>query len=313
MRLGADPTDLERLARIHRLLAERLRRIARVSLHDVGWTGRDADLLRRTHRDGVVGPAVRAALEADRRAEALVGHARAQRAASLGEPGAVTVRRDASRGGRFVHRVGDEQAATVVVLVPGVGTDLQDTPSLEESARTVHEALAPSVDSLAVVAWLGYDPPDTVPGALDLRPADEGAGLLVAEVARLRRGDRPGGPAEVVLVGHSYGAVVVARAVALGAGARTAVLLGAPGIGVGDPERVTGRPGVRVLAATATDDPIAVVPAVTGGRYGADPRGLVEQLPTTLPGHGDYLRDPAVLAGLADAVGEPVRSTRRRP
>lgn len=224
-----------------------------------------------------------------------------------------TIRSDPSRGGRFVHRVGDERATTVVVLVPGVGTDLGDAGSLEDAARTVHGALAPSVGSLAVVSWLGYDPPDTVPSAIDLRPANEGAALLVAEVARLRRRDRPGGPAEVVLVGHSYGAVVVSRAVALGAGAHTAVLLGPPGIGVGNPQRVLGRPGVRVLSATARDDPIAAVPALTGGRYGADPRRLVEQLPTSLPGHGDYLRDPVVLAGLADVVGEPVRSTRRRP
>ena len=224
-----------------------------------------------------------------------------------------TIRSEASRGGRFVHRIGDERATNVVVLVPGVGTDLQDAASLEAAARTVHEALAPSVGSLAVVSWLGYDPPDTVPSAIDLRPANEGAGLLVAEVARLRRRDRPGGPAEVVLVGHSYGAVVVSRAVALGAGAHTAVLLGPPGIGVEDPHRVLGRRGVRVLSATAAGDPIAAVPALTGGRYGADPRRLVEQLPTSLPGHGDYLRDPVVLAGLADVVGEPVRSTLRRP
>jgi len=313
VRLGADPDDLERLARAHRLLAEQLRRVARPPRVGAGWTGPDADELLRAHRHRIAGPASAVAAEADRRAGDLVIEARAQRAASVGSAPTAIVRSDASRGGRLVVRVGDEQATNVVVLVPGVGTDLHDAASLEVAARTVHEALAPAVGSVAVVSWLGYDPPDTVPSALDLRPADEGAGLLVAEVARLRRRDRPGGPAEVVLVGHSYGAVVVARAVALGAGARTAVLLGPPGIGVGDPQRVVGRPGVRVLSATAVDDPIAVVPGLTGGRYGADPRGLVEQLPTSLPGHGDYLRDPVVLAGLADLVGEPVRSTRRRP
>ncbi len=294
-------------------MAEQLRRVARPLRVDAGWTGPDADALHRLYRHRIVGPASVAAAAADRRAAELVAQARAQRAASVGEVSSATIRSDASRGGRFVHRVGDERATTVVVLVPGVGTDLQDAASLEDTARTVHETLAPVAGSLAVVSWLGYDPPDTIPSAIDLRPANEGAALLVAEVARLRRRDRPGGPAEVVLVGHSYGAVVVSRAIALGAGARTAVLLGPPGIGVDDPQRVVGRPGVRVLSATAVDDPIAVVPGLTGGRYGADPRGLVEQLPTSLPGHGDYLRDPVVLAGLADVVGEPVRSTRRRP
>ncbi len=320
MRLGADPSALDRLAREHRALADSLRRAAVPPGRAAGtgsgsatWSGPDAERFGSVHRHRIVGPALRCAADLERAAATLVRHARDQRAASAAPASAVTLRDDPRDGGRFVHRVGAADASSVVVLVPGVGTDRGDSGALATTARRLHDDLAPAVDSLAVVAWLGYDPPDSVLGGLDLRPAQEGAGLLVAEVAALRRRDRPGGPARVVLVGHSYGGHVVGRAVGLGVDAHAAVLLGSPGAGLDDPGRLPGGRRVRVLAALADGDPIEHVPALTGGRFGADPRRIAEPLPTSRRGHGDYLSDPLVLSGLADVLGEPVRSVHRRP
>jgi len=307
VRLGADPDAIDDLARAHRVLSSRLRR-RRPAVPDGSWTGPDARRFAEEYRRLVVGPSVRAAALLDSVASALVLQAREQRAASASAAPGETVWLDGSGDGRFVHRVGPADASTVVVLVPGVGTDLGDRPSFVRDAEAVHAALTPAVSSLAVVAWLGYDPPDTVPGALSPRPADDGAARLVADLDHLRRPDRVPQVERVVVVGHSYGGVVAGRSVAAGARADAVVLLGAPGIGLPDADRVVGRPDVRVYAARAEDDPIAHVPRIAGPLYGPDPLEVAERLPTAASGHSGYLGDPVLLGGLADVVGEPVRS-----
>ena len=173
--------------------------------------------------------------------------------------------------------------------------------------------MAPATsDDVSVEAWLGYDPPDVLAGALDLRPADEGAALLCAAVAHLRHGTTDAPPVDrVVVVGHSYGGVVAGRALALGMRADTVVLLGAPGIGSPSADGIVGRREVRLLAARAEGDPIEVVNRLGGAVYGPDPVEVAERIPTSTRGHSGYLSDPLVLGRLADAVGEPVRSAQR--
>lgn len=221
--------------------------------------------------------------------------------------------RSAERGGRLVIRVGSPEPRTVVVLVPGVGTDLGDEARLRADAQRVYAAASSSTAAeVAVVSWLGYDPPDVVPGALDLRPADEGAALLCAEVARLRHGTAAIAPVEhVVVVGHSYGGVVAGRALALGMRADAVVLLGAPGVGSPAADRIVGRRDVRLLAARAEGDPIEAVNRIGGAVFGPDPLSVAERIPTSTTGHSGYLSDPLVLRRLADLVGEPVRSAQR--
>ncbi len=260
------------------------------------------------HERLVVLPASRAAALLESIATDLVVQARQQRAASAAAPVASTVWADPAGDGRFVHRVGPADAETLVVLIPGVGTDGGDLGALTADAERLHAAIAPAATSLAVVAWLGYDPPDTVAGAISPRPADRGAERLVADLAHLRRPDRVPPVARVVLVGHSYGGVVAGRAVAAGARADVAVLVGAPGIGLPDAGRVVGRPDVRVFAVRASDDPIGVVPLLAGPLYGPDPLAVAERLPTAATGHSAYFRDPLLLGRLADLAGEPVRS-----
>ncbi|MDP9792189.1 pimeloyl-ACP methyl ester carboxylesterase [Catenuloplanes nepalensis] len=159
-------------------------------------------------------------------------------------------------------------AERITIVVPGVATTLDTftrglgnvarrAPAVQ--ARAVHEAaLAHDPHArVAVIAWLGYDPPDGVGvSAAREEVARSGARALTQLLSGLGAA-RPGVP--VTLVGHSYGAIVAGLAVRAGAPAVTdLVALGAPGIGAA---KATDFPGVRVWAARADADWIARVPA----------------------------------------------------
>ena len=113
------------------------------------------------------------------------GAAQRQRAASAAtasgadpEPLVTVLLSTAADGGRLVQRVGAPDAVVLVIVVPGVGTDPGDRDRLRSDAVRLWRALtaqADDPDAVAVVSWLGYDPPDVVVGAVDPRPADEGA------------------------------------------------------------------------------------------------------------------------------------------
>ncbi len=210
----------------------------------------------------------------------------------------------------MVQRIGPPDATVVVVLVPGVGTDLADEARLARDATVVWRAVASASDQpgrVAVVSWLGYDPPDVVVGALDPRPADDGARALAAAVDDLR----DGGARRVTVVGHSYGAVVAGRAAADGMAADALVQLGAPGVGrPGAAAAIRGR-GTEHLVALEDDDPIRWADAAVRWAYGEDPVGLAGRLPTSGHGHGSYLADPVLLEALAHVAlrrHQPVRS-----
>lgn len=304
MRWGAEPGALEELARHLRVGAGRLDGLRSLSVATRGWDGPDAEEWRAGLRRRAGRPAAHLARELRLLARRLVAEARAQREASQVLPAPVTERSSAAAGGRLVQRVGPADAQVVVLLVPGVGTDRADGPRLRRDATRVWAALAAaSPHPLAVVSWLGYDPPDSVPGALDPGPASEGARLLAAEVAARRAA----GADRVVVVGHSYGALVAGRlAAATASGPATAparpdavVLLGAPGEGPpGGIDRVPG--SMTVVTARERDDPIAWVAGVAGPLHGPDPVGRLPRLPTGGRGHGAYLEDRVLLEALAD-------------
>lgn len=229
---------------------------------------------------------------------------------------------DAEGDGMAVEAVGDLSTADrVVVLVPGVATRLDDFDrglggvarrAPGRQARTVlAEALRLDPRArVAVVAWLGYDPPD-------------GAGLEVARRARAVRGGaalvdflaalalaRP--TATVTVVGHSYGAVVLGAATP-GLAARPAtagavtdlVALGAPGMGVADVDGLGT--GARVWAGTAVDDWIRRVPgvrvfAVGHGRHPTDPEFGARRLPVPGVGGHDHYLEPGSAALRAVAL-----------
>ncbi|MDR7277937.1 alpha/beta hydrolase [Catenuloplanes atrovinosus] len=169
--------------------------------------------------------------------------------------------------GQAVEVIGDlATAERITVVVPGVATTLgtftdglghvtRRAPATQ--ARAVYDAaLAHDPGArVAVIAWLGYDPPDGIGvSAAREEVARSGARSLGALLSALN----PDVP--VTLIGHSYGAIVAGLTVRSGAPTVTDVIaLGAPGIGA---EHATDLPGVRVWAARADSDWIGRVPAV---------------------------------------------------
>lgn len=316
--IGADAEALDAVARAMRAAASELSERPRWAAERItastgaasargAWSGPDADRLRD----------VLTSLARDRRravdglttcARHLERAAVQQRRASLAAPVAVVPVDRIGDGGRLVQRVGPSNADVVVVLVPGVGTDRGDRMRLRADATRIWRGLADRVDDpddVAVLSWLGYDPPDRLIGAVDLRPADEGARALVGDVARLRAA----GASTVVVVGHSYGGVVAGRAAMQGLAAEVVVELGSPGSGAPGVTSSIARRGIELRAVRAPGDPIGFVVDRLPGLYGEDPVGRVPSLPTSRSGHSGYLSDPVLLDALADLV----LGYRRRP
>ena len=239
---------------------------------------------------------------------------------SAGEPYAAwaqTGRRflafDARGDGRAVEVVGDiATGVRVVVLVPGVGTTVRDfdrglggvarrAPAVQ--ARAVYDAVRGADPSarVAVVAWLGYDPPEglSLEAARDLR-ARAGASALVSFVRALPPA------AAVTLIGHSYGALVVGLAAPQLPRVTDLVALGAPGMGA---SHASDLGGARVWSALAADDWIRRVPQLQlrhlghGRRPSARAFGAFP-LPTAgVAGHDGYLcPGSTTLTAVADVV-----------
>lgn len=320
MELGCDPVELERLVPPCRALvalldatAARLARVGRAA-----WRGPSGDRWWSTLHAPLLVQLPRCAVRVEAMALALQRQADQQRRASLG-PVATTSQTTAAHGpgawvGRTTARTGPDprgtSGAVTVVLVPGVGTTAADAPELASDAERLWEELAVVAERstrwgegaqahVVVVPWLGYDPPDHVVAGVARAPAAEGARRLADDVAAWRAD----GAQRVVLVGHSYGAVVGARASALGAAPDELVLLGAPGLGVGSLEALGLHHGADLWAATARGDPIGWV-ARAGLVHGPDPAPLARRLPTSRRGHSSYLDDPVLLAALADLALE---------
>jgi pimeloyl-ACP methyl ester carboxylesterase len=149
---------------------------------------------------------------------------------------------DRSGDGRIVEAVGDlRDADRVAVIVPGVATTLdnfhnglggvvQRSPYWQ--ASQLYAAAGADARKVAVVAWLGYDPPDGVDlAAVRSSRAVAGASALVRFVSELTA-YRPG--ISITLIGHSYGSLVLAYAAArLPAQVTDLVVLGSPGMDVG--------------------------------------------------------------------------------
>jgi hypothetical protein len=220
--------------------------------------------------------------------------------------------------GRAVEALGDPATADrIAILVPGVASRLRDfdrglggvrrrAPAAQ--ARALHRQLqiAEPGAQVAVLAWLGYDPPDGIGwSAARSDSARAGAGELVELVWALAAA-RPN--AAITLVGHSYGAVVVGLAAdRLPCQVTDLVSLGGVGMGAAEVSGL-GSPA-RVWAAQAADDWIRRLPPVRlfGLGHGvrpADPAFGARPLPTGAgAGHDDYLVPGSpTLDALADVV-----------
>jgi Alpha/beta hydrolase len=184
-----------------------------------------------------------------------------------GRPPARLLSLELNGTGRVVIGLGDvDRADHVAVLVPGMGDDAaHGVPgTVRRAGEVLAEAGRQSVQSTAVVAWVGYAAPGwrQVPFAATART---GGRMLEEDLTTLAAG-RTGDPAHVTLVGHSYGSTVVGAA--LQSGLRRAddlVLLGSPGV-LADDVASLGLAGRHVYVGEAALDPVADL-----GAFGRDP------------------------------------------
>ncbi|MEE6311768.1 alpha/beta hydrolase [Plantactinospora veratri] len=194
-------------------------------------------------------------------------------------------------------------ADRIAVLVPGVDSTLRDfdrglggvrrrAPAV--GARALYDearALRPGA-RVAVLAWLGYDPPNGLGrAAARAEHAQAGADALV-ELTRTLARHRPG--AAVTLIGHSYGALVVGLA-ASRVPPQVTDLVTLAGIGTGVDRAAELGTDARVWAAEAPDDWIRRLPPVRLLGFGhgvrpAAPEFGARPLPVDgVRGHDGYL------------------------
>ena len=178
---------------------------------------------------------------------------------------------DPSGDGLAVEVLGDLATADrIVLLVPGVDSTLSDfdrglggvarrAPAVQ--ARALYDQVRADDPQarVAVLAWLGYDPPDGLGWAAARESSARAGASALTGLTRLLAAHRPA--ATITLVGHSYGAVVVGLA-APRLPAQVTDLVTVGGVGMGA-ERVGGlHTHARVWAAQAPDDWIRRIPQV---------------------------------------------------
>ncbi|MDD7920429.1 alpha/beta hydrolase [Actinomycetospora callitridis] len=223
---------------------------------------------------------------------------------------------DGSGGGAGVRAAvarGDvDAAAHVGVFTAGFTTGVDELPGRLGELDALAAAAGPGT---AAVAWYGYDAPqahevaDPDRSVLGRGPADEGAPRLVSFLDGLDAA-RPGHEAHVTAIGHSYGSVVTAAAVAPGGaeGVDDVVSLGSPGVG-----EAPGRPPGHAWVVEAAGDPVADTawfgpdPNRMSGVTGLSAREVVLPDGRVLAesrGHGAYLTPGTTsAANVATVVG----------
>lgn len=174
--------------------------------------------------------------------------------------------------GRAVVAVGNpDSAAHTAVLVPGTGTTLDGfDDTIERAERIQGEAdnLTRAAGDVSVVAWLGYDAPETDMSVATGTRAEAGA----LELDRFTDGLQTAhsGPNHVTVIGHSYGSTVVGEAMSHGDGLAVTdvVVVGSPGMRVGSIDELGIDPR-HVWAGAADNDPVAGW--IAHDSHGADP------------------------------------------
>jgi len=243
----------------------------------------------------------------------------AVRSALTGQPRALLLDIDPGSGGgdgRAVVALGDpDHAQHTAVFVPGLNSDLRDTPgNLSLVSRLWREAdgMTFAGGDVCAVLWLGYDAPETLE-ALSYGPARAGGGELAPFLDGLGAAHDPTA-SHVTLVGHSYGSTVVAEAALRGGlAADDIVAVGSPGMHT-DHAAALGLDPRHVWGGIAADDPV-------GGSLGelsfvhgeepTDPAFGANRFVVDTRGHNDYwhagsqsLRNQAaIVVGRYDLVG----------
>lgn len=176
---------------------------------------------------------------------------------------------DVRGDGNVVEVIGDlETADHVMVFIPGVSHDLNNYErrrfSLNQRVNNLFDGMN-EIDpnaNIAVISWLGFNPPDSLLTAARSSPARHGAPAL----ARFLEGllVDAGHDFDLTVVGHSYGSVVAGRSLAFGLArwADTLIVVGSPGVGVETVADIEAfdLPANRFYAMMANDDPIRHTP-----------------------------------------------------
>jgi hypothetical protein len=223
--------------------------------------------------------------------------------------GFLDYRAGAAGRGEIVAVLGDiESANHVVILVPGMGADLDDFSAQIERAEAIRDNVA-RPDEVAVIAWLGYRAPssDWIDGARQAaskQQAVEGAKRLAEFVRDLGLDEEQ----RLSLIGHSYGSLVVGKALAAGLHADNVIVAGSPGVGAGSLGALHLAEGTDFFALRAPGDVVSNF--ATG--YGKDPADpgfgamrmtVNEEGRPWVEGHGEYfLRGSRSVQNIAAAA-----------
>jgi hypothetical protein len=209
---------------------------------------------------------------------------------------------DARGDGRVVEAVGElAHASRIAIVIPGVDTtranfdhglgDVERRAPAFQARQLYGQMTAQTRAPVAVVAWLGYDPPEGV-GVAAIREdrAAAGAAALVSFVDTLAAAHPS---AAVTVIGHSYGSVVAGLAAPkLSANVHDIIAIGSPGMGVDSRADLHTR--ARVWAGTAKGDWTKWIPGVRifglgHGTRPADPAFGALPLPVGgVPNHDSY-------------------------
>ncbi len=195
---------------------------------------------------------------------------------------------DPSGDGRIAEVFGPlETADHVAIVVPGMNNELNNFDA-GNASRLQQEAADLGGGEVATIQWLGYDSPEGITAATG-GPADEGGEALppfLAGVRAQRSGDGP----HVTVVGHSYGSVVLGRALRdQGLEVTDAVAVGSPGMGVNDAGDL-GDGFERLWAGRARGDIVPSAPF-----HGEDPHdvgfGATRFHTGDISGHSSYFQE----------------------
>ena len=128
--------------------------------------------------------------------------------------------------GRMIEVQGDLRTAkNIAVLVPGMNNDLERVRAQSVRAKEIGEEAGRGT---ATIVWLGYHAPLGLTQGRSTESARAAAPLLCRFQEGLATVRSPG--AKVTLIGNSYGAQVVTRAMMQGARAHRYLLTGSPGV-----------------------------------------------------------------------------------
>ncbi|KRD06669.1 hypothetical protein ASE48_11900 [Mycobacterium sp. Root265] len=166
--------------------------------------------------------------------------------------------------GRVAISIGDpDGAANTAVVVPGTSNSVTSGWLAGPDAANVFNETksADRHKPVAVLAWMGYDAPDSLadPHVAQVANAREGGALLASDVNALEVTNT--GDAHVTAVGHSYGSTTVADAAAgYRMRADDIVLIGSPGTDLATSAADFHLPdGGRVFVGAAATDPVTLL------------------------------------------------------